>query len=199
MSLEALKESVFEKARAKAEKILNDAKEQASKIVNEAKREYLRKSEIARNRELTELINEYSRRLTARSAELNTELLKVKNQVINDLLETVKTRLNEVSEDLRKESLKNLLNEALAQGINVGEVIVKVVPKDVELLHRVLSGEVSNALIVKKVEVLPESYLGGVVVESADGMFAVDNTYSTRLEKLSTVLYRKLAEEVFKW
>lgn len=199
MSLEALKESVFEKARAKAEKILNDAKEQASKIVNEARKEYLRKSEEARNRELTELINEYSRRLTARSVELNTELLKVKNQIINDLLKTVKTRLNEVSEDLRKESLKNLLNEALAQGINIGEVVVKVVPKDVELLHKVLSGEVDNALIVKKVEVLPESYLGGVVVESANGMFAVDNTYSTRLEKLSTVLYRKLAEEVFKW
>jgi len=199
MSLEALKESVFEKARAKAEKILNDAKEQASKIVNEARKEYLRKSEEARNRELTELINEYSRRLTTRSVELNTEQLKVKNQIINDLLEAVKTKLNEVSEDLRKESLKNLLNEALAQGMNVGEVVVKVVPKDVELLHKVLSEEINNALIVKKVEVLPESCLGGVVVESVDGMFAVDNTYSTRLEKLSTVLYRRLAEEVFKW
>ncbi len=199
MSLENLREKVLEKARAKAEKIINDAKEQASKIVNEAKKEYLRKSEEVRNRELMELINEYSHKLTMKSMELNIELLKVKNQIIEDLMESVKMRLKEVSEDLRKKSLTKLLNEALTEGININEVVVKVLPKDVDLLRKVLNEESNKALVIKKIDVLPEFYLGGVIVESVDGTFALDNTYLTRLEKLSTILYKRLTEEVFKW
>lgn len=198
MSLEALKERVLEKARAEAERILSEARERASKIVDEARREYLQRREEARRRELAELASEYSRRLTARSMELNTELLRVKNQIVSDLLESVKARLGEVSGDLRRESLKRLLSEALAQGMDVGEAVIRVLPRDAELLHEILR-EVGNPVAVKKVDILPESCLGGVVVESAEGAFAVDNTYLTRLERLSAFIYKRLREEVFKW
>ncbi|MCD6323505.1 MAG: V-type ATP synthase subunit E [Desulfurococcales archaeon] len=197
MGLESLRDAVLAKAEEKAKRVLEEAEEKAKSILEEAQKEYERRLQAAKENTLRELEEEEFRKYTAKLKELNEEILKVKREILNDLLNTAKEKIASLSAEERKNSLKNLLEEALHQGVVKGDFIIYVVNKDVELVKDV-ARELGVDGRLKEVKTLSDSYVGGLIVESAEGDAAVDSTYYTRLDRALRALYDKLNKELFK-
>ena len=196
MSLDALREEILKKARAKAEAMIKSAEEEAKKILDEAMREYTRRYELVREAELRELRDELSKKLSEKNLEVNTNLLNLKNELIEALRKEILSKINEMSDEERRKSLKKLINECLNEIRTSRRVRVCVVERDVPLVKDVLR-ELSVEDRVMEIKTLPPESVGGVLIETEDGSLGLDNTYATRLERLMTFIYRKLNEEVF--
>jgi V/A-type H+-transporting ATPase subunit E len=196
MSLDALREEILRKARAKAETMIKSAEEEAKKILDEAMREYTRRYELVREAELRELRDELSKKLSEKNLEVNTNLLNLKNELIEALRKEILSKINEMSDEERRKSLKKLINECLNEIRTSRRVRVCVVERDVPLVKDVLR-ELSVEDRVMEIKTLPPESVGGVLIETEDGSLGLDNTYATRLERLMTFIYRKLNEEVF--
>ncbi|MCD6428893.1 MAG: hypothetical protein J7L12_04705 [Desulfurococcales archaeon] len=197
MGLEELRKSILEKAERKASKIIEDAKEKAKKIIEEAREEYYRRLSKERERALRKLKEEENRKYISKVMELNLELVNLKNRILNEVVSELRRRLMTLSGDLRKESLRKLLKEALDTGIfGSRRVVVKVIPEDIELIKDVIREEGLEDRVAS-ISVIGSEFLGGVIVESEDGSIALDNTYATRLDKVMPKLVEKLNKEVF--
>jgi V/A-type H+-transporting ATPase subunit E len=196
MSLDALREEILRKARAKAEAMIKSAEEEAKKILDEAMREYTRRYELVREAELRGLRDELSKKLSEKNLEVNTNLLNLKNELIEALRKEILSKINEMSDEERRKSLKKLINECLNEIRTSRRVRVCVVERDVPLVKDVLR-ELSVEDRVMEIKTLPPESVGGVLIETEDGSLGLDNTYATRLERLMTFIYRKLNEEVF--
>lgn len=196
MSLEVLRAEILKKARTKADAMIKSAEEEAKKILDEAMREYSRRYELAREAELRELKDELSKKLSEKNLEINTRLLNLKNELIKELKEEILIKINEVSDAERKNSLKKLITECLNELRTAQKISVGVVERDVPLIKDVLR-ELGIEDRVKEIKTLPPERAGGVLVELEDGSLGLDNTYATRLERLLSLIYKKLNDEVF--
>jgi len=198
MSLEELRRSVLEKAKGKARKIVEEAKERARKIVEEAKREYFRRLERERSLALRSLRDSENRKVMEKALELNLKLVSTKNAILKDIVNRVRAELMALDDSTRKESLRRLLKESLEAGMfGSKKVVVKVVSRDTKLISDVIEEEGLKDVVLRVLK-LNSRYMGGVLVESSDGSVAVDNTYLTRLEKVKTILIKRLNDDVFK-
>jgi V/A-type H+-transporting ATPase subunit E len=149
-----------------------------------------------REAELRELRDELSKKLSEKNLEVNTNLLNLKNELIEALRKEILSKINEMSDEERRKSLKKLINECLNEIRTSRRVRVCVVERDVPLVKDVLR-ELSVEDRVMEIKTLPPESVGGVLIETEDGSLGLDNTYATRLERLMTFIYRKLNEEVF--
>jgi V/A-type H+-transporting ATPase subunit E len=116
--------------------------------------------------------------------------------LIEALRKEILSKINEMSDEERRKSLKKLINECLNEIRTSRRVRVCVVERDVPLVKDVLR-ELSIEDRVMEIKTLPPESVGGVLIETEDGSLGLDNTYATRLERLMTFIYRKLNEEVF--
>lgn len=196
MSLESLREEVLRKARAKAEGLLRSAEAEARKILEEATREYAERVNAAREAELRELRDELSKKVSEESMKLNMELLEFKNKLVEDLIRDALERLALISEDVRRKSLRTLVRESIEEGPPEQVMRLMVVERDLPLVRDVVK-ELGIEGRVKEVGLLHPRYVGGVVVEFGNGSLSVDNTYLTRLERVTPYLYRRLRGEIF--
>ncbi|MEM0347892.1 MAG: V-type ATP synthase subunit E family protein [Zestosphaera sp.] len=196
MSLEALRAEILKKARAKADAIIKSAEEEAKKILDEAMKEYSRRYELAREAELRELRDELSKKLSEKNLEVSTRLLNLKNELIKELREEILSKIREMSDAERKKSLKKLITECLNELHVAQKINVCVVEKDIPLIKDVLR-ELGIEDRVREIKILSPESVGGVLVESEDGSLGLDNTYVTRLERLLSLVYKKLNDEVF--
>jgi len=195
MSLEELRKRILEDARKEAEEILRKAREEAEKIIAEAKEEYYRKLRNARRKALQDLIEKKNAEYVSRLVELNIELLRLKNKVLEEILVEVRKELAELPVSRRRESLRILLRESVESGIFTGNVIVKVIPKDSDVIKEVIQRHFRDT--VTAVELCDPGKLGGVLVESPDREHAIDNTYATRLEKAMPEIMSMLNAKIF--
>lgn len=195
MSLEELRKRILEEAQKEAEEILRKAKEEAERIVAEAREEYYRKLRNARRKALQELIEKKNAEYVSKLVEFNMELLKLKNKILNEILADVRKELMELPTSKRKESLRVLLGESLESGIFTDNVIVKVVPRDLDIVKEVIQKHFKD--VVAAVELCEPEKLGGVFVESLDREHAVDNTYATRLDKAMPEIMNILNTKIF--
>ena len=197
MGLSNLRESVLAKTREKAKKIKERAEEEASEILRRAEEEYRKRLNKAREEAITKLRNEEYRKYATRVLELNMQLLQHKRRLIKELLDEATKRIRELPSDLREKSLKNLLVDSLNTNVITGKFVGKVVKRDLNILRSVVKDLNLNERLVKT-EVLPDEKLGGIIIEDLKGELAIDNTYSTRLERALRVLYEKANKEIFK-
>lgn len=197
MSLERLKEGLRRRAEEKAVKIIQEAEERARKILEEAKREYEERLRKTREDAINRLRSELSKKLVEESMKLGIELVNLKNRMLNEILNEVKSRISKLPEDVREKSLTNLFNEALESGVFGKAIRIKVVSRDKQLMKKILnSRKISKEII--EIQTLDDHYIGGVIIESEDGNISIDNTYLTRLERVAQLLIKKLNEEIFK-
>lgn len=196
MSLEELKKRILEEARKEAEEILRKAREEAERIVAEAKEEYYRRLRNARRKALQEFTEKKNAEYVSKLVEFNIELLKLKNRILNEILAEVRRELTELPAPKRKESLETLLKESIESGVFTGNVIVKVVPKDSYVIKDVVQEHFKD--VVTAVELCDPRRLGGVLVESLDREHAIDNTYTTRLEKAMPEIMSTLNAKIFR-
>ncbi len=197
MSLEELKESVLEKARKKAERIVEEARRKAREIVEEAKKEYWERYRREKELMLRKIREEEFRKYSAKLLELNSELLIVKRKLIDELVNTATERIRNLPPEIRKESLRRLIKESMEAGIIKDNFVIKVVNRDVDLVKDCVR-ELDLTDRLASVGLLPDDMLGGLVIEDTKGDVAIDNTYSTRLERALRIIYEKVNEEVLK-
>ncbi len=197
-SEDELRKTLIERARKEAEKIIEEAKKRAKEIVEQARREYERR--VARKREevIKRIIEEESRRYTAKIVELNKELVRLKNEVLNNLRNEIINYLKSLDPKTREESLRKLLKEAINSGVfSEHKVVVRVVRNDKEIIEKIIKKDKELKKVIVRVEELGDEYIGGVLIESEDGSIALDNTYKSRIERLTPEIVRKLNEEIF--
>ena len=197
MSLEELRKSVIKKARLKAEKILENARKQAEELVESAKREYMERLRQRKEEIITQVREEESRKYTARISELNAELLKLKRELIEDIVKEATERIKNLSKTERKESIKRLLKDSLGSGIIGGSFRVKVIERDLKLVKEAVK-ELGLQKDLIAAEIIPEDYLGGLIIENEDSSVAIDNAYRTRLERAIRIILGELNKEIFK-
>ena len=195
MSLEELRERILEEARKEAEEILRKAREEAERIISEAKEEYYKRLRNARRKALQELIEKKNAEYVSKLVEFNLELLKLKNRILNEILDEVRRELAELSDAKRRKSLEILLRESVESGVFTNSVIVKVIPRDSDLIKDIIKEHFSD--VVTSVELCDPNRLGGVLVESLDRERAIDNTYVTRLEKAMPEIMSILNTKIF--
>lgn len=198
MGLESLREGILTKAREKAKEIIENAELKAKEIISDSLRIYEERVKEARERKYRELRDAYEKKLLEEYTRLNIELLKVKNEMLNEVKIELVNRLRNISNDLRKKSLKNLLKEVLnSELLNVSHGFnVYVVRDDVELIREVLREEGLERFA--NIKVLDDRYLGGIMVESTNSELLIDNTYATRLEKALSIIVRRLSKQLLK-
>ena len=197
MSLEELRKSVIKKAWLKAEKILENARKQAEELVESAKREYMERLRQRKEEIITQVREEESRKYTARISELNAELLKLKRELIEDIVKEATERIKNLSKTERKESIKRLLKDSLDSGIIGGSFRVKVIEHDLKLVKEAVK-ELGLQKDLIAAEIIPREYLGGLIIENEDSSVAIDNTYRTRLERAIRIILGELNKEIFK-
>lgn len=186
------------KARERAREILENAELKAKEVVSSSLRAYEERVKEARERKYRELREIYERRLLDESMRLNIELLKIKNEILDDVRTELIDRLRNIDRNLRKDSLRALIKETLNSGLlNTSDSFtVYVIRDDVELVREILMEEGLEGLV--KVSILDDRYLGGLMFESSDGGLLIDNTYATRLERTLSLIAHRLSEKVFK-
>lgn len=199
MGIEALREGILNKARGRAKEIIERAESEAKEIISKSLRIYEERVKQERERAYRELSEEYRRKLVDESLRLNLELLRIKNEVVSDLVSNVVTAIRNLNPERRKESLRRLLKESLPMELlkNGGKVVVHVVKNDEDIIKELIREERLDN-IVAGINVIDDKYLGGVLIESGDGEVLIDNTYLTRIERALSIIIRRLNEEVFK-
>ncbi len=197
-SEDELRKTLIERARKEAEKIIEEAKKRAKEIVEQARREYERRVAKRREEVIKKIIEEESRRYTAKMVELNKELVRLKNEVLNNLRSEIINYLRNLDPKTREESLRKLLKEAISSGVfSEHKVVVKVVHKDREIIERIIKKDKELKKVVARIEEINDEYIGGVLVESEDGSIALDNTYKSRIERLTPEMVRRLNKEIY--
>ena len=181
----------------RAEKIMENARKQAEELVESAKREYMERLRQRKEEIITQVREEESRKYTARISELNAELLKLKRKLIEDIVKEATERIKNLSKTERKESIKRLLKDSLGSGIIGGSFRVKVIERDLKLVKEAVK-ELGLQKDLIAAEIIPEDYLGGLIIENEDSSVAIDNTYRTRLERAIRIILGELNKEIFK-
>ncbi len=190
---EILKHEVLRRAKEEAQKIISNAEARAREIIERAR--VRKRAEIEEERKrvseevgLDAMIVEARRRARMIVAE-------VKNKVLEELVERIRSELNYVN---RKQSLRNLLVQALDTGLfdRVDKIIIKVVKSDKSIVEELVQ-ELDLKSRIAGIEEIPDEYLGGVIIESADGSVRVDNTYARRLERILKQSMPQISRDLF--
>jgi len=199
MSLDEVRRAVLKKAEKEAKEIIAKAMKDAEEIVMNAKREYEAKVSRIKEEILTKVKAEANIRYIRKVVELNMKLTELKNKILNELLSEVRGRLSQSTDEIRKKSLKNLIEEIIKSGIIPpnSKIIIKVVKRDIKIIKELVD-ELKLTDRISKIEVVSDDFIGGIIVETEDGSIAIDNTYKTRLEKLSANITKMLYEKILR-
>lgn len=191
MSIEELRKAVIERAMIEAEEIVRDAQKRAEGIIREAEAKKRAIVEEERRRILSELGLEAKLADARREARLI--IARAKNEIVEELKKRVRERLESMSVDERRESLRKLLGESLEElrkcGFETTGLIIRVSPRDKDLLEEIIEEMGLTATIVEN-----EGIVGGLVISTPEGEVYIDNRYETRLEKA----LRNVLSELFR-
>ncbi|WP_456475803.1 V-type ATP synthase subunit E [Candidatus Pyrohabitans sp.] len=189
---------IEEDARAEVERILSEAKAQAEEIRNEAQaKAKAEKAEII-SRGKREAEQERARIIANAKLRARKALLDAKEEVIKEAFSRAEKALADVTKEERYPGiLKKLILEAI-ESIG-GDVEILARKEDRKILNRSFLAEVSREAKVKVALAKDTiSSIGGVVVRGKDGKAEVDNTFETRLERVSSELRSSVAKVLFK-
>lgn len=189
---------IEEDARAEVERILSEAKAQAEEIRSEAEaKAKTEKAEII-SRGKREAEQERARIIANAKLRARKALLDAKEEVIKEAFSRAEKALEEVTKEERYPGiLKKLILEA-TESIG-GDVEILARKEDRKILNRSFLAEVSREAKVKVALAKDTiSSIGGVVVRGKDGRAEVDNTFETRLERVSSELRSSVAKVLFK-
>ncbi len=190
--IERLREAILEQARNEAERIVKDAEERAKQIIEEAKRRKEEEIAEARKRVLEEV--GYEARISEAKIRARHIVAKAKNEVLEELRKRVLEELSTLPVTMRRESLRKLLQEVLASGAVQGSVRIYVSKRDVREVENVVR---ELGVESRVIEIVPTDIVGGVIVESGDGLVRIDNSYEARLDTYLRTRASQIARELF--
>jgi len=191
-TFERVSKAILDRARAVAEEILEKARKEAEEIINKAK--LRRKQE--QEREEARIISEAKRKARAIIVKAMLKARKdqseVKRKIIDVIIERVREEIKRKGFNYR-ESLKKLIHEAV-KTLPPTDIIIYANKGDLKEIREVLR----ELKLTSKVKDIREANIsGGVIVETIDGKFRIDNSYETRLEMALSRLLPEISRELF--
>lgn len=191
-TFESVSKAILDRARTEAEEILEKARREAEEIINKAK---LRRRQ-EQEREEAKIINDAKREARAiivkAMLKVRKEHSEVKKKIVDEIVNKVREHLEKRDFNVT-ESLKKLIQEAIST-LPQTELIIYVNKADVDAVKKIVK-ELRIANRVK--EIRETNIVGGVIVETIDGKFRVDNSYETRLEMVLSKLLPEISKELF--
>lgn len=188
-----IRKAILDKAKEEADKIVSDAEIKAREVIEKAKEQKELKFEEEKRKILSEAHREASRILARVSLRTRQEILKEKDIVINEIITMAK---DELSQGVKgKELFDHLIEEAFDALKTEDKVSLFVSPKDLSIVREVI--EENSKLKEKITEVKEIDCMGGILMEVANGMVSIDNTFDTRLEMLMPKILPGIGKKLF--
>jgi len=189
---EGMRETILEQAREDARQIIKQAEARADDVIAAAVRQKKRQDNAIRD-ELLARSRQEAVTIRAQAAFEATQLVEgEKRTIVNEIIAGAIARLNGNQPD--RHAFQQLVAEALKELGPGGKAKLMVRQRDLALAREIVD---DSALSRQVVEVSELECLGGVRVESADGMVAIDNTFDTRLEMVLPHVLPGIAARIF--
>jgi len=190
--MENISEAVISKVKVEALDIIKEAEAKAREEREKATKQREVKLHEEKQKLLGEARQEAARIVAQASIKSRQELARAKNAVINKMTDRVRQELSQISSN-EKYSM-TLIQEAV-EAIGADKARIYVPPKSVDATRKLL--ESNKELANRITEVKEANFTGGIIAESIDGTFRIDNSYESRLEMLLPILLPELNNELF--
>ncbi|TMI71166.1 MAG: V-type ATP synthase subunit E [Bacillati bacterium ANGP1] len=168
--------------------MLGEARAQAERLVAEAKQEaqeYLtaQRQQLEAERKAAEV-----RALSAAQVRASALVLQAKDEALHEVLSVAEEELARVQQDKVRYGpiLRGLIREA--SGALSGRMTVETNPKDLDLVKQAVRDLKLDAEVKAANDIS-----GGVRLISDDGRFIVENTLTSRVERVKTLLAPEIA------
>lgn len=190
--MDKLSEAILDKVKVDAQQKITEAEEKALQEVEKAEKQLESKFEEEKRKAIEEAEREATIILAQASIAARQELSRTKADIIDNIISTVKATLRGTSSD--ESSLLSLIKEVV-DGLDVDKARIYVSPKDISKVQELL--ERDKEIASRILEVKEFDCTGGVIAESIDGKFSLDNTYDTRLEMLLPQILPEISQGLF--
>ncbi|OUJ19136.1 Archaeal/vacuolar-type H+-ATPase subunit E [Methanonatronarchaeum thermophilum] len=185
--VEKITKEITNKAEEEAEQLVSEAKKRAENIKQNAREKASQKKQEIIEERREEI--EQEKRSVMADAKLKSKRAKldVKEELINEIIENVKTTISEYSDQEKLELLKNLIKESFIE-INTDKLTINSNNQDKELIQenkQQIETEISEKLD-KQVEIqIGETIetVGGVTAKPPEGSITIDNTIEERIRR----------------
>jgi vacuolar-type H+-ATPase subunit E/Vma4 len=190
--MEKISKAVIEKVNLEAKGIIDKAEEKAKEKIAKSKLEFNAKLEKEKQKKIQDAEEESARISSRVLIKIRQDIVVAKSEVIDEVMEKVKHRLAETSMD--RKAFLNLAKEAL-KALNLKDIIIYVPRNEAERIKEFLKDE--KELHGKVKEIKEGDFIGGFIMESADGKLRIDDTFATRLEMLLPRIKPEITRELF--
>jgi len=190
--MEKISEAILDKVKVDAQRIIKEAEGKALQEVEKAEKQLESKFEEEKRKAIEEAEREATVILAQASIAARQELSRTKADIIDNIISTVKATLRRTSSD--ESSLLSLIKEVV-DGLDVDKARIYVSPQDISKVQEFL--ERDKEIASRILEVKEFDCTGGVIAESIDGKFSLDNTYDTRLEMLLPQILPEISQGLF--
>ena len=190
--MESIGEAVINKVNKEAQNIIDSAKEKAKLEIEMAKKERQLKLVKIEQNKLRDAEEESARISSRASIEIRQNLVAVKAEVVNSIIEKVKDKLAQTP--MCREAFIALVTEAInAIKIEKGRIYI---PKgDTKRIKDYMQDE--KELNSKIIELKEGDFIGGFILEGTDGLLRVDDTYDARMEMLLPRMMPEINKDLF--
>ncbi len=185
--------AILEKeAASEIDRILGETRAQAERLVAEATQEAQEYLTAQRRQLEAERAAAGVRALSAAQVRASALVLQAKDEALHEVFSVAEEELARVQQDKVRYGpiLRGLIREA--SGALSGRITVEANPKDLDLVKQAvrdlkLDAEVKAA----------DDISGGVRLISDDGRFLVENTLTSRVERVKTLLAPEIAAQLW--
>jgi len=190
--MEKISEAILDKVKVDAQQIIKEAEEKALQEIEKAEKQLESKFEEEKRKAIEGAEREAAIILAQATIKARQELSRTKADIVDKIVSNVKTTLRSISSD---ESLLLSLIKEVVDELGGDKARIYVSPKDISKVQQFL--ERDKELAGRIMEIKEFDCTGGVIAESIDGKFSLDNTYDTRLEMLLPKILPEVGKELF--
>jgi len=190
--MEKISEAILDKVKVDAQRIIKEAEEKALQDIEKAEKQLESKFEEEKRKAIEETEREATIILAQATIKARQELSRTKADIVDKIVSNVKTTLLSISSD--ESSLLSLIKEVVDE-LGDDKARIYVSPKDISKVQEFL--ERDKELASRIMEIKEFDCTGGVIAESIDGKFSLDNIYDTRLEMLLPKILPEISRGLF--
>ena len=190
----SIEEAVIRKAEEESKRIIDDAEGRAQQILRDAEQEKNKKLEDIKQKSIEKARKTAEQLETKAKTEAKKTILARKKEIIIKITEDARKIIEKRHLDYNiAESLRNLLSETLPMFPQDAKLNIFVNPKDIDTIKLVLRElSLSNHFVKSRNDIL-----GGVILESSDGLVKIDNSYDSSLKNYLQMYLPEISRIIF--
>jgi len=193
METEKIRDAVLEKAKSDADKVIADAEERAREIEKKAKDQQRNRFEDEKKKIIADARREAAKITAQASLRARQGVLKEKDTILTMIVNRVKTELSDAV--MGSDLFVSLVRETIDALETDKPLIIYVSPREATAVREYVDND--SDLKTKIAAVKEHECLGGVMVETDDGMVSIDNTFDMRLEMLMPKILPEIGRRLF--